>query len=243
MSIRWLIVSVFIGLVGFTAPAAAQPAPHGRDPAAEEAIRALIRELNTAWRQRDRAALERIYADEFVFVHAFGYVDDRAAQIDEMLAAESAGIVPVPSFEPPAHLHVYGDVAVYRAPGKTGLGTPAWTTTIYARRHGRWQIVQRQATELLPERPAVELEPHVLDDYAGRYDRGGGVVTVIEREGSRLVVRHPGYPPRRLTAASAAAFFDKVGATWTFHRGPDGRVTHVVLRRRDGHEVRSDRLE
>jgi hypothetical protein len=49
----------------------------------------------------------------------------------------------VPTFDPPNELLIYGDVAVFRRPkSTTDDGSPAWGTTIYAKREGRYQIVQ-----------------------------------------------------------------------------------------------------
>ena len=51
-------------------------------------------------------------------------------------------------------------------------------------------------------------------------------------EAGKLTLRIPGFAMRRLTPTSETEFFDSSAGVWTFHRGPDGKVTHVVLRRR-----------
>lgn len=208
---------------------------------AREELRAMYGELNAALQRRDRAALERIFAPEFSWVHAFGYADDRATHLDETLEMDSIRPMRVPSFAPPGQLLVYDSVAVYRYRGGTDLGTPTLSAALYLRRDGRWQILQIQGTEANPERVAVPLDPALLDAIAGRYDQEG-VVRVIAREGDALVTRRPGLPRRVLTHVGEMRFFDKVGGEWTFHRGPDGRVTHFVLRIR-GRELRGTRIQ
>ncbi len=208
-----------------------------------EELTAWAQARNLAWRDRDRAGLERLYAEEFAFIHAFGYRDDRTTQINEMLAMGTVSDLPPPSFAPPNELYLYGDVAVHRFVGYTARGTATFGTAIYVHRDGRWRMALQQHTERAPEHPAVQLDPAVLETYLGRYDRGDGTITVIALENGALVARHAGFPGRLLTPASDTTFYDKLGSEWTFHRGPDARVTHYRLRFRDGREAQSTRVD
>jgi hypothetical protein len=47
-----------------------------------------------------------------------------------------------------------------------GDEAPAWATFIYAKREGRYQIVQAQSTEMQAERQWLTLPTATLDAYA-----------------------------------------------------------------------------
>ncbi|MBW3569625.1 MAG: DUF4440 domain-containing protein [Gemmatimonadetes bacterium] len=236
--------SVPSAVAGTPPPAAASSQPPGTFDTSQlaqvrEELTTLHGELNAAVQARDRAAIERGYAPEFVFIHAYGYVDSLADHVEMLLARDPASPPRILTF---AQLSVHGDVAVNRQRGGTTIGTPTLGTTIYVRRNGRWQILQSQGTEMVPERTAVPVATAVLDSYVGRYDRGGGVVVEIRREGDTLFRVVPGLPRVRMTPASETQFFDKTGTEWTFHRDPAGRVTHYVSRFRD-REWRGTRID
>jgi hypothetical protein len=207
-------------------------------------LTALIGELNAALKARDRAALEQIYAEEFVWVHGVGYVDDRKAHLDDILAADGGPPVPLPSFDPPQELLIYanGQVAVLRGPSSSRMSSNLWGATIYVKRDGRWRIAQIQGTEMQPPRQVVTLDPRILESIAGTYERAGGLRTLITREGDRLVVRHPGIPPRILTPTSGGRFYDKLGSEWRFTRAADGRVTEYVVTLPTGVEAHSTKV-
>ena len=162
-----ILVVVFLGA---TLDAAAQPAQDLTVARMHYEIQVLSRSVNEAVLKGDRAALERIFAPEFVFVHAYGYVDDRATQINDLLESRIGPPPRVPTFEPPNQLLVYGDVVVHRRPqATTSDESPAWATVIYAKREGRYQIIQAQGTELQPARQWLTLPTATLDAYAGWY--------------------------------------------------------------------------
>jgi hypothetical protein len=209
------------------------------DPIREE-IRNLRRELQTAVAKRDRAALERIYAEEYVFIHGFGYVDDRSAHIEDLLSTPAGGILPgrrPTSSDPPNQFFLYGNVAIVRSRRPLN-GVPIISTEVWAKSDGRWRVIQNQTTELQPARTFVSVSPDVLDKYVGQYDqdRGSWVVT---REGGTLVLRGSVYAPRVLKPISESQFFDKVGGEWTFNRDSSGKVTEVVLRPPRGEQVKA----
>lgn len=217
-----MLMQVAIGL------ALAQPA----DGAAQDVARvrgelqALHAELNRARRGRDRAALERIYAPEFRWVHGVGYADDRDRQIEAILEASSERDLPAPDFSPPNELMVFGDTAVLRRPVFIGQsGGRLYSTHIFVRRDGRWQILHMQGTPLLPERQWIALPDASLDAVAGRYRFPSGTVTTLTRDGDGLARRTPGNPNRRLRPVAPDLFYDGIGTEYRFTRGPDGRVT------------------
>lgn len=208
----------------------------------ESEIRALVHELNAALAAGDGEALKQILAEDFTWVHALGYADDRAAYIADALSTEGGGRVPIPTFEPPKRLLVHGDVAIYTGPGESRMAGRVWGTEIYSKRDGRWRIVHMQGTPLQPERAGIDLPASTLDAYCGRYANPAGAVTEIRRRDGALVARHPGRPERTLKPTSETVFFDKLGLEWTFHPGADDRPSHFVVRLYSGEEVRSERL-
>jgi hypothetical protein len=213
----------------------------------QQEIRTLMDELNAAAARRDRAALDRIFARDFIGIHAQGYVEDRETQLDDILTRLPEGTFRLPpfTFEPPNQLLLYGNVALHRIRGKTSQGLSTILTITYAKTDGQWQIVQTQGNELQPTRQVVTLRHDVLDAYVGRYRwTSGGVIDVITREGDVLAAR-PSVPfisKRRLQPASDTEFVDVAGGEWTFYRSSDGRVTHLIRRWRGG-EARADKIE
>jgi ketosteroid isomerase-like protein len=214
-------------------PAAAQPAAQSQTLDQTKAeLRSLLQDLSAALAKRDRAALERIYSPEFIFVHGFGYTADRDTHIQDGLSNETPTTVPPVSFDPPNELLVYGDTAVLRnkaGGGRNGI-PPLWNTTVYAKKEGRWQIINVQSTPMQPPRAYVNVSTDVLDRYVGRYDRGGGVFTIISRDGNDLVVQHPGLPKRAIRPMSPSQFFDKLGGEWTFQQDIQSKSTSFLLR-------------
>lgn len=211
-------------------------------------LQALHAELNRARRARDRVALERIYAPEFRWVHGAGYAEDRTQVIDSIFQAGSNEDLPPPDFGPPNELLLAGDVAVLRRPTFVAFGGERlYSTHIFVRRDGRWQMLQMQGTLLLPERQWITLPAAALDALAGRYrylgGRAGGTVTTLSRDGDALVRRMPGFPHRRLRPVAADRFYDDIGTEHVFQRDAAGRVTGFIQRFVGGREGRAERVE
>jgi hypothetical protein len=191
----------------------------------KEELRKLFSELNDAISKQDRAALERIYADEFQFVHTSGGVVDKTAQINNILANERPSTVPLPTptFE---GLLMYGDMAILRT-----LERGVSQINIYARKGGRWQIVQVQGTRLAPERKPIVLDPKTLDSYLGKYEFAPGAYTTVTKEGDTLSWKPGGRAKSTLVPLSDTKFYSKENeAEMTFSKDEKGQVTGVVLR-------------
>lgn len=207
-----------IVVAGSLAPSAWAQALDER-AAAEAGIREFYRELNEARQKKDRAALERLYADEFLWIHSSGLVANKASQIEEVLASDGSRPLPVP---PQDELLVYGDVVIVRAPRKESAGT-----TTYVRRGGRFQLVQLQGTPLPPERKSVAVDPAILESYVGTYQQPNGVTVTVTREGESLTIQAAGRGKRALTAVSDTRFFDPLNAEWNFSKDAKGQVSYV----------------
>jgi hypothetical protein len=238
--------AVFLGLWAGLGLVLAQPTDEVTRVRSE--LTALHAELNRARRSRDRAALERIYAPEFRWVHGAGYAEDRTQLIDRIFQAGSSEDLPPPDFAHPNELLLAGDVAVLRRPAFVALGGERlYSTHVFVRRHGRWQMLQLQGTLLLPERQWITLPATALDAFAGRYrylgGRSGGAVTTLTRDGDALERRTPGFPHRRLRPVAADRFYDDIGTEHVFERDAAGRVTGFTQRFVGGREGRAERVE
>ena len=241
----FLTIAALALLVADIRPTAAQPAPSDETMRVREELQALHAELNRARRARDRAALERIYAPEFRWVHGVGYADDRARQIQNIFEADSDRDLPPIDFSPPAELMVFGDTAILRRPDRTAsAGIRLYSIEMFVRREGRWQILHIQGTPLQSERAWIELPPAALDALAGRYrNPQSGTETVITRQGGLLQARIPELPVRELRPVAPDRFFDRIGTEYVFERGADGRVTGFTFRLFGGREGRVLRVE
>lgn len=226
---------------------AAQPAAASESDVARVRgeLAALHAELNRARRARDRAALERIFAPEFRWVHGAGYADDRDRQIESILEANSDRDLPPPDFDPPNSLMVFGDTAILRRPAFSSAGgVRLYSIHVFEKREGRWRILHMQGTPLLPERKWTSLPAAALDSVAGRYRFPSGTVTILTREGESLRRRTPDNPNRRLRPVSADLFYDDIGTEYAFTRSADGRVTGFTYRfAAGGPSGRAERVE
>ena len=91
-------------------------------------------------------------------------------------------------------------------------------------------------------RTAVDVDPAVYDDYAGRYQLAGNVVFTVSRQGDRLFVQLTGQPRFEVFPESETKYFYRVvDAQITFGRGDDGSVDHLVLHQNDM-DQRAERL-
>lgn len=225
-------------------PAGAQGADTPTDVARLQAeLQALHAELNRARRARDRAALERIYAPEFRWVHGVGYADDRTRQIANIIEADSDRDLPPLDFSPPTELILAGDMVVMRRPERTISAMRLYSVEIFVRRAGRWQILHLQGTPLRAAPAALALPAAALDAYPGRYRSERGTETVITRAGDLLQARIPEVPIRELRAVAPDRFVDRIGTEYMFERGADGRVTGFSFRMVTGREGRAARVE
>lgn len=102
--------------------------------------------------QGDVAALERLFADELVYIHANGRVDTKAGYL-AMLKGGTLTYVSL-TYDPPVQIRVVRDTAVVtgrasiEAKSKAGQLTKRilTTTTVYVRDGGEWRVVSYQGT-------------------------------------------------------------------------------------------------
>jgi ketosteroid isomerase-like protein len=213
----------------------------------EEEIRSLHQRIREAVTRHDKAALEAIYADEFLFIHTTGSLDTKDEYIAKSLTTDASAPLTAPDTEY-QRMDVYGDVAVrtarVRARLAGGQGPLLWVTSVYVKRNGRWQIVRMHGTRMPAERTAVKVDTMVLDAYIGKYEFAPGAYSTITREGDALMAQRTGRTKVTLLPESETQFFVKGGdAQITFYKDDRGRVTHLIIRRGNGQEERAKKVE
>jgi len=211
------------GLVSLLAWSTGQAGAAEAKDDVKDQLRQLIHAYNEAGSRKDRAALERLFADEYRWVQANGTTVDKVKHIDGIMANEAPFSVPVSDFE---DLLVYGDVAIHRGRFPGGV-----TSTVYAKKDGRWQFVQAQSTRLPPERAAVAIDSKALDALLGRYELGPGALATVTRDGAALWWQGGRRPKVRLKPLSPTRFFaEDTDLEMTFAQDDKGQVTQVTLR-------------
>jgi len=188
-------------------------------------IQKVFDDLNDAIIKKDRARLEKLYADEFQFIRPSGAVVNKASQISGILANDSISSTPIPA---PAidSLMLFGDVVVLR---NTVRGSAV--TSIVVKRNGQWQLLQAQSTRLAAERKPINLDPKLLDSFPGKYQFGPNAIASVTREGDSLKWRGGNRMPVTLVPLSETHFFSKETETeMMFVKDEKGQVTDVVLR-------------
>ena len=97
-------------------------------------------------------------------------------------------------------------------------------------------------TSDVPATPeAVRVNPSIYDAYVGEYELGPNFILTVTRDGDRLVTQATGQQKIEIFPLSETEFFPKVmEARITFVKGPDGKVTELVLRQ-NGRETTAKR--
>ena len=112
-----------------------------------------VREASAGWRQavvkQDRAALERLLADDLTYTHANGRTQSKA----EYIAAITTGPARYESFsESDTKIRVYGKTAALTGFVDVKLaGTDSYrvrTLELYVENDGRWQLAAKQSARV-----------------------------------------------------------------------------------------------
>jgi len=133
----------------------AAPRPSGQAPSGTEQE---FIALENAWSQasvkRDGKALERFYADEYIFTDEDGVLSNKAKEIANI----TGGMFQLTAYKfEDIRVHIYGDVAVVTGRNtikgtwediKRDISGPYRFTDVFARRNGAWQCVASQASRI-----------------------------------------------------------------------------------------------
>jgi ketosteroid isomerase-like protein len=120
----------------------------------EQALTQLERDWIEAVKQKDRATLERILADDWAGISYEGKSFTKAASLADTLAADSQ----LESYTlDPLKVRLFGDVGIVtggnteksRFKGKDTSGHYVWTD-VFVKRNGRWQAVASHTSRFPP---------------------------------------------------------------------------------------------
>jgi CubicO group peptidase (beta-lactamase class C family) len=90
--------------------------------------------------------------------------------------------------------------------------------------------------------PAVEVDPAVLQKYAGSYQVSADMTVTITAEAGHLLAELPGQPKFELFPTSETEFFAKIAdVKLHFEVGADGAVTELVIHE-GGHEIHAAKV-
>ncbi len=146
---------IALALLASARDAGAQNANAARvsSASAEQEVLAAMAALNAATLAGDSAALQQLYADDYVFVNYRGGVDNKAHQIELLRTGEMKFATRTAS---EVNVRTFGDsmaIVVYRRSQKAtvrGAERPGdvRVTNAWVKRSGRWQLVSGQVTPI-----------------------------------------------------------------------------------------------
>lgn len=205
-------------------------------PAYHKQVREELIELFNNWNQArlkyDRKELEQIFADDYLFIHGHGFIDNKAATIDDQLNTDSIQPVPIPDFEA---LQVFENVAILKRLIKGPQGSN-YNTNIFIKKNGKWLFAVSQTTLMQPERIFRTTKLDSLHIYLGKFESQGRLLTVTN-EKDTLIASIVKIPRRKLSFAGSDTFVDKLGAEYKFLKNEKGEITGISNRPRFGQEV------
>ncbi len=161
VTMRRTLAAVAVAVVVAAAAVAVSSASSASSSQADR-LRAIEATRLQALVDADTATARSLTAPDFQLINPAGAPLSR----DEFLGGVDAGAIDFLSLEPssPIAVRLSGDSATLRyrtafdlVVGGTHLTHQAWTTALYERRDGRWQIVWGQTTAV-PNQPALFIE-------------------------------------------------------------------------------------
>jgi len=120
-----------------------------QDSAASKEVTAAFNALNTAQLKKDRATMERLMAEDYLYVHSNGAVANKAQEIADNMSGE---INWTGSKEDDMKVRLYGEVAivtgrqVLTGTAKNFAAGSRRFTDLWVKRNGQWISVGGQTT-------------------------------------------------------------------------------------------------
>lgn len=190
----------------------------------------------------DKATYDRLLASDAVFVYSNGRVLDRGQAIAELAPLASPGTFQF-RYED-VQFRDLGDSAVliyrlvFHGPPEIG-DYQGVTTDIWALRKGAWQLAALHGTTIpYLERAHVDVDPTLLDEYAGQYANGHFYYD-ITRQGAQLFGQRNGFDKVPWLAESEFSFYvpSDPSATRIFIRDQKGHVSKLIRIEAAGNSV------
>lgn len=175
-------------------PTARKQATQQKATTPNQALKAVENQLNEAFKNRDKAALDRLLADDFILTDTEGQIRDKAYYI--------RGAIEFVTVE----FYSLADLAT-RAAGDAGVVTGRWTgkvtvngrstggafrfTDTFVKRQGRWQVLASQYTQI-PQQGAKSMNGEVITPSGLKYlDRVEGT-GASPKTGQSVTVHYTG---------------------------------------------------
>jgi len=121
---------------------------------AEREVQRMAQAAAEAFVKKDRAALERVYADEYSYIHSNGSVANKAQELSDVLSPDQKW---TSSTLTDIKVRVYGDAAILtgvetlQGTAKGYVPGPRRVTDLWVNRNGRWQQLGGQSTIVIKD--------------------------------------------------------------------------------------------
>ncbi len=215
--------------------------------AAEQEIINLERERLKAFALADKAAFERLVADDLAITHGYGEVLNKAQEMAVMRPSTPERPLPALSIEDPK-VRVYGDAAVMTGSlvetnrdGRREL-VLRFTNT-YVKQKEQWRMVAGQLTTLSRERAIAKVTAKIYDAYVGQYRNPRGRILTVIREGDRLMIEVGGQKVEIFPESETQFFFKEDDVLLVFVKDEQGRVVRLVNRRPNGDIIQEIKIK
>src|SRR5438132_3218958 len=202
----------------------------------EQEIRTLEHEWFDSYVRGNRAAFDRMVAENAVMTYGNGKVGNKSEAIAEIKAPADASYSLTSD---DVQVRLYGDTAIVtgRVTEKgtfngRSLNSQSRYTDVWVRRNGRWQVVAAQSTRLPQERPsaaATSTNPNAYDAYVGQYELAPNLVITITRDGNRLISELGGRKSELVPQSETQFSIPAANIKVTFARDANGQVTHMIV--------------
>lgn len=195
-----------------------------------------------AYREHDRAAFERILADDFSSMGPDGRRLTRQQYLDAEFGAESAAGVSVNTEVTAFNAHRTGSTLVlsYEEVERAQVGENQFVEhlarlDVYVRQAGRWRLLTMTAARIPQAPQTISVSPETLAQYAGVYRFASTITSTVRVDGARLLERTTGNAEGELLPIGIDLFYapPDVQARVSFERDSNGRVTAQVYRSGD----------
>jgi hypothetical protein len=195
----------------------------------------------------DRAKYDQIVAEDFTGIDESATLrnkaDDRALVPAEKVPEGSAA-------NEDMHVRVYGNVAVvtgrivtrFIANGREIASFKTRFTDTWAKREGSWKVIARHYSRYPPERKAIDIDPLMVSELAGKYEIAPAVIYEVSVENRKLFGAAAGQPRLELLPESEFVFFTRSpAAIYVFTRDRAGKIGHLLFIQ-DGRVIPAKRL-
>jgi hypothetical protein len=147
---RRTILLIIMSVTGLCTASGKQDARYDSDAAIQQAILQVDKERYEAMQKRDMAAMDRLHADDFVFVNTKGRLLNKSEYLEEV----RSGNLKFLSVETDDyHFSIHGNTVIMNGRAKSIVEyhgvvnrQPRRFTSVFVKLQGQWRLVAHQAT-------------------------------------------------------------------------------------------------